>query len=152
MWVCQRKEEFGREEQKEQRVQRLRDQGNHETSQKWFRMSAVGSGSKRRREVVGDFFIDFYPESRDLEALRSLSSENPIRLPPGEQKMDLRMGRWQVCSVSLVSWTSRYRSQLGFPTCLMVEAMGIDDNYLWKHMQIGNSQILVCLRIACSAC
>lgn len=31
---------------------------------------------------------------------------------------------------------SKYRSQPGSPTCLTVEAMGIDDNYLWKHMQI----------------
>lgn len=28
-------------------------------------MSQVGSGNKRRMEAVGDFFADFYPESRE---------------------------------------------------------------------------------------
>ena len=71
-----------------------------------------------------------------------------------------------MCSVSLVYWTSRYRSQstVSFraqkqglawsyrfgresPTCLMVEAMGVDDNHLWKHVQI-----VVCLGNTWGAC
>ena len=60
--------------QKAQHAQRLRDQRNHETPKKWFRMSVVSSGNKRGREVVGDFLIDFYPESRE-EELKDLSSE-----------------------------------------------------------------------------
>lgn len=37
-------------------------------------MRVVSSESKREREVVGDFFIDFYPERRE-EILEDLSGE-----------------------------------------------------------------------------
>ena len=114
-------------------------------------MSVVGSGSKRKREVVGDFFIDFYPGCKDPEALKVLSSENPIRLSPGN-----RQWIWGETMASVFSFSCfldiHVRSQLGSPTCLVIEAMGIDDNDHWKHMQIGHAPILVCLRIICSAC
>lgn len=109
-------------------------------------MSVVGSGSKRKREVVGDFFIDFYPGCKDPEALKVLSSENPIRLSPGN-----RQWIWGETMASVFSFSCfldiHVRSQLGSPTCLVIEAMGIDDNDHWKHMQIGHAPILVCLRI-----
>lgn len=80
------------------------------------------------------------------------------------------MGRWQVSSVSFFFCAPRYRSQLAVsfrgqeqglapsyrfagssPTRLMVEAMGADARHLWKYVQVGNAQIVVCLRVTPSA-